>query len=170
MAISNEHYPLELENWGEDTYLVVSLGHHDLEAFTNLVKQEYSEWGDFFESAYHGYYKQESRAGYDSWYTPCCPTTEGAIPATIAQEGWKAEFGTNTWDSLLFSYEDYIVPIHNDFGENPPLEQCCSYDVCKGETFRAKTLGDNAVWNVRIANEYRKANQKEIELKHRVND
>jgi len=77
-----------LENIGEDTYLIFSRGHHDLEAFTKYVKEEYSEWGNFFDVAYHHYYRKVGNQ-YGTWYEPCFPFTRGAFKVTVAQEGWS---------------------------------------------------------------------------------
>lgn len=88
--MNNKQYPLELENWGDDQYLVVSRGHHDLEVFKQKVNEEFDSWGDFFEVAYHSYFKAiPSKSPYSTcYYTPCSKNTRGAFPATVAQEGW----------------------------------------------------------------------------------
>lgn len=77
----------ELNNIGDDTYLIFSRGHHNLKEFTNYVKEEYSEWGNFFEVAYHHYYRKIGNQ-YGTWYEPCFPWTRGAFKVTVAQEGW----------------------------------------------------------------------------------
>ena len=82
----------ELNNIGHDEYLVFSRGHHDIDEFTKYVKQEYSEWGNFFDIAYHHYYRKIGNQ-YGTWYEPCFPFTRGAFPVTVAQEGWKDQRG-----------------------------------------------------------------------------
>lgn len=57
----------ELNNIGHDEYLVFSRGHHDIDEFTKYVKQEYSEWGNFFDIAYHHYYRKIGNQ-YGTWY------------------------------------------------------------------------------------------------------
>ncbi|MEV8215764.1 hypothetical protein [Leifsonia sp. NPDC077715] len=91
--MSNKEYPLELENWGGDQYLVVSRGHHALDEFKKAVNKEYSSWGNFFEVAYHSYFKAvPSKNPYSRcYYSPCTEKTRGAFPATVAQEGWTQE-------------------------------------------------------------------------------
>lgn len=89
--MSNKEYPLELENWGDQQYLVISRGHHDLDEFKKAVNKEYSSWGNFFEVAYHTYYKATPKDGCRAWYTPCSKGIRGAFPATVAQEGWTQE-------------------------------------------------------------------------------
>ena len=88
--MNKKTYPMVLENWGDDTYMVISRGHHDLDKFKKHVNEEYEEWGDFFEVAYHSYFKATpSKNPYSScYYTPCTKDTRGAFPATVAQEGW----------------------------------------------------------------------------------
>ncbi|WP_445403658.1 hypothetical protein [Acinetobacter vivianii] len=88
--MSNKSYPLELENWGGDEYMVITRGHHDLDEFKKLVNEEYTSWGDFFEVAYHSYFKATpSNSPYSRcWYSPCSKNTRGSFPATVAQEGW----------------------------------------------------------------------------------
>ena len=77
----------ELNNIGSDDYLIYSNGHHNIEDFTKFVKEEYSEWGNFFEVAYHHYYRKIGNQ-HGTWYEPCFPWTRGAFKVTIAQEGW----------------------------------------------------------------------------------
>lgn len=77
----------ELNNIGGDSYLIYSEGHHDLKDFTEFVKQEYEEWGNFFNTAYHHYYRKYGNQ-YSTWYEPCLPFTRGAFKVTVAQEGW----------------------------------------------------------------------------------
>lgn len=84
-----KNYPLILENWGEDEYLIISRGHHDLEEFRKEVNKDYEELGNFFEDAYHTYFKATPRDGYVAWYTQCTKETRGAFPATVAQEGYS---------------------------------------------------------------------------------
>jgi hypothetical protein len=82
----------DLKSIGEDTYLVYSRGHHDIEDFTKYVKEEYSEWGDFFSAAYHHYYRKIGNQ-YGTWYDPCFSWERGAFPVTVAQEGWEDQTG-----------------------------------------------------------------------------
>lgn len=164
-------YPLILENWGGDSYLVISRGHHDLDAFAAKVREDYDEWGNFFESAYHTYFKATPSSNPESncWYSQCSPDTRGAFPATVAQEGWLAKFGTQAWDRHKFNMNEIVVPLHDNFGKNPPLEMCGSSHVHQGETFRAKqNVGEN-IWHVREANDYRIATADEREIGHRIN-
>lgn len=49
---NSKHYPLQLENWSDDTLIVISRGHHDLEQFSKEVSEQYDHYGDFFGSAY----------------------------------------------------------------------------------------------------------------------
>ncbi|MEG2707377.1 MAG: hypothetical protein RR959_08550 [Erysipelotrichaceae bacterium] len=78
----------DLENIGEDTYLIFSRGNHNIEDFTKYVKAEYSEWGNFFGVAYWHYYRKVGNQ-QGSWYEPCFKWTRGSFPVTIAQEGWE---------------------------------------------------------------------------------
>lgn len=81
-----------LENIGEDSYLIFSEGNHNIEDFTKYVKEEYSNWGNFFDVAYHHYYRKIGNQ-HGSWYEPCFPWTRGAFKVTIAQEGWEDQTG-----------------------------------------------------------------------------
>lgn len=106
----------ELHNIGEDDYLIFSKGHHNIEDFTKYVKEEYSEWGNFFEVAYHHYYRKVGNQ-HGSWYEPCFPWTKGAFKVTIAQEGWVDQTGFIR-DKLLsnkvpLSIGNYFVLEHN---------------------------------------------------------
>lgn len=78
----------DLKSIGEDTYLVYSRGHHNIEDFTKYVKEEYSHWNNWFDVAYHHYYRKVGNQ-YGSQYIPCFYWVRGAFPVTVAQEGWE---------------------------------------------------------------------------------
>jgi len=81
---------IELKNWGEDTYILAALGHHDLDEFLECVKEEYSSWVKHLGDPELAYVKKKKRSGYEAGYDPCSPDTEGAIPVTIITEGQQS--------------------------------------------------------------------------------
>lgn len=164
---STQKYPLKLENWGDDSYFVVSRGHHDLAAFKQKVNEEYDHFGNFFESAYHSYLKA-TPSSEGTVYSHVGPDTRGAFPATCAQEGWSTQFGDNTWDRQVFKNGDIVVPLHDEYGSNPPVETCYG-NALKGEAFLAvsNVEGRPRKFN-RITEQYRLANAKERAVGHRI--
>lgn len=159
-----KEYPLVLENWGSDTYYVVSRGHHDFETFEKLVREEYEAWGNFFGCAYHDYVKAVPRQGYQAYYTPCSPDTRGAIPVTVALEGYEEKFGRKSWERHRFSRNQIVVPIQGEKGKTP-LEVCQSFDVGMGEDFFASPLGET-IRTKRHADDYRIATEAEQQAGH----
>lgn len=79
-------YPLEIENCGEDTYILRSKGHHDPDEFMRAVRAEGYDWPMGYPV--HVWHKT-SRAG-PAWseiiYVLTTPGTRGAYPVTIAHE------------------------------------------------------------------------------------
>ena len=164
-----EKYPLKLENWGDDSYMIISRGHHELDVFKRLVNQEYEHFGNFFESAYHGYFKATPH-DFGTAYSPVGPNTRGAFPATIAQEGWQAEFGDKEWERVVFKNGDLVVPLHDELGPNPPLETCYGISY-KGEvgfiTVLREADGRPRKYN-RVTAQYRIAEEQERAVGHRL--
>lgn len=164
---TTEKYPVKLENWGDDSYMIISRGHHDLDQFKRLVNKEYDHFGNFFEAAYHCYFKAFPH-DFGTSYSPVGPDVRGAFPATVAQEGWCAEFGDKEWERMVFKNGDAVVPLHNDLGPNPPLESCYG-PTYKGEgSFTTVIMEDGRPrkYNRQTA-QYRLANDQERAVGHR---
>lgn len=124
-----------LENWGDDSYMIIARGHHELPLFESKVREEYEHWGDFFECAYHTYFKATpTREG--TYYHPSSPGVKGAFKATVATEGWCKRFGTQTWDRERFRKDDIIV---NKSNPKEVLKVLC-YSVSQGEEFHALNI------------------------------
>ena len=81
-------YPLDVENVGEDTYMLMSKGHHDVHEFMREVREHYSwplgmpthEWMRAIPAP--------ANSGYRCLYVAAKPHTRGAFPATYAREAW----------------------------------------------------------------------------------
>ena len=82
-------YPLEIENIGEDTYQLMSRGHHDFNEFMEAVKKSKPTWPMGKPS--HIYFKATPRDGYTAWYSECEKGTRGAFPATYTSEAYGDE-------------------------------------------------------------------------------
>lgn len=80
-------FPLEVENIGDDTYRVMSRGHHDLSAFLAAATALYPSWS--LGSARHLWFRATPRAGYRCWYSEAAPGSRGAFPVTYAEEAVK---------------------------------------------------------------------------------
>lgn len=86
-------YPLEPFSIGEDTYIVISKGHHDIHEFMRAVRADVSEdWP--LEVPRHIWMKTTPTrpgSGYSAWYSPCEPHTRGAWPCTYASEAYNED-------------------------------------------------------------------------------
>ena len=82
-------YPLEVESVGEDTYLVMSRGHHDTNAFMAEVIKGFSDWN--LGGAKQVWIKTTpTKNGWN--YNIVDQSTRGAWPATYCWEygdGWE---------------------------------------------------------------------------------
>lgn len=78
-------YPLEIENAGEDDYIVMSRGHHDPHEFMRKVREEGFDWPLGMPT--HRWVKMTPcRNGY--LYHFVFKGTRGAFPATYAHEAY----------------------------------------------------------------------------------
>ena len=83
-------YKLELENIGEETYALMSRGHHDLSLFDSTVKEEYETWYSTLGKPEHLYFKAiPGPSGYVCLYVQSSKETRGSFPATYITEGSK---------------------------------------------------------------------------------
>lgn len=80
-------YPMEIENCGEETYQLMSKGHHDPVEFMREVQRRYSRFGTM-SIPEHVWLKAIPKDGYHAWYVPTTKGTRGAFPAT-----WSSESG-----------------------------------------------------------------------------
>jgi hypothetical protein len=81
-------YPLEIENAGDDTYIVMSRGHHDPHEFMREVREEGYDWPLGMPS--HRWVKQTpARDGFSYHFVK--EGTRGAFPATYAHEAYGDE-------------------------------------------------------------------------------
>lgn len=82
-------YPFEIESIGEDTYIVISRGHHDIHAFMRAVR-EYYDWP--LGVPKHIWMKTRPArpgSGFRCFYDVVPQGTRGAWPATHAREAWN---------------------------------------------------------------------------------
>lgn len=85
-------YPLEIENCGEDTYILRSKGHHDPDEFMRAVRAEGYDWPMGYPV--HAWCKtvpvpsgHTEEFGYcDAIYAMVPQNTRGAYPVTICNE------------------------------------------------------------------------------------
>lgn len=94
---SAEKYPLEVESVGSDQYIVMSRGHHDLDAFMAKAVVEFEGW--FLGGPQHVWIKT----------TP----TNGGVAYNIVREGTRGAWpATYCWEFA----ENYLL--YNGLGED----------------------------------------------------
>lgn len=84
-----EKYPLDVESVGDDTYIVMSRGHHDLDEFMKAVVEHYGDWN--LGGAKQVWIKTTPMPG-GRRYSLVDESTRGAWPATYCWEygeGWE---------------------------------------------------------------------------------
>ncbi|WP_460420771.1 hypothetical protein [Pseudomonas sp. ZL2] len=78
-------YPLKIESVGEDTYIVMSRGHHDLGEFMKAAVEQRPNWS--LGGPVHVWVKTTPGHGtYDRLYNFVPEGTRGAWPATYCFE------------------------------------------------------------------------------------
>ena len=81
-------YELEVMNWGDDRYMLITKGHHDIEKFKAECRKEYDHIADYLDKCEcpceQLYYKTIPNKEYQNGYNVPVPKgTRGAFPATV---------------------------------------------------------------------------------------
>lgn len=82
-------YPLQIENVGEDTYIVMSRGHHDADEFMRAVRAAGYDWS--LGKPSHRWMRSvpTRKEGYRCLYVEANEGARGAWPATYAHESYE---------------------------------------------------------------------------------
>lgn len=81
-------YPLSVKNVGEDSYILMSKGHHDLHEFMRAVRADY-QWSLGMPT--HEWMRAipaRADSGYRCLYIEAEPHSRGAFPATYVSEAY----------------------------------------------------------------------------------
>lgn len=81
-------YPLDIQNVGEDTYELMSFGHHDFDKFKAAMRDSYPTWP--MGEPKHVWMVRAPRAGYRYVLHPCDKTHRRALPVTCSSEDYSA--------------------------------------------------------------------------------
>lgn len=81
-------YPLCVENVGEDTYILMSKGHHDVHEFMRAVRADYSWPLGMPTHEWMRAVPAPKGSGYRCLYVEAKPHSRGAFPATYAREAY----------------------------------------------------------------------------------
>lgn len=92
-----DKYPLDIENIGEDVYVLMSRGHHDVHEFMKKVREEGYDWPLGMPKHIWMKTTPSRDPGYNCWYNVVPRGTKGAWPATHVQEAW----GDESYESLF---------------------------------------------------------------------
>lgn len=79
-------FPLEIMNVGEDTYMLMSWGHHDFNEFMEEVRENYPSWP--MGNPTHEWYVMHPNKGYQWAAVPCDKNHPKARPATVSVESY----------------------------------------------------------------------------------
>ena len=85
-------YPLDPFSVGEDTYIVISKGHHDIHEFMRVVRREGYKWPlGVPEHVWMKTMPAPKNSGYASWCQPVKKGTRGAWPCTYVTEAYHED-------------------------------------------------------------------------------
>ena len=84
-------YPLEIENIGEDTHILISRGHHDIHEFMRAVRGAGYDWPLGVPTHIWMKTVPTRKDGYRCWYEPVPADTRGAWPCTHVQEAYHED-------------------------------------------------------------------------------
>ena len=98
--MSKREYSLDIQNVGEDTYTVLSKGHHDPAEFMLAVRADGYDWP--LGMPEHIWLRcVPPPDGYVFWYVEAKAGTRGAFPATQAYEA----HGADTYEAIMAAKE-----------------------------------------------------------------
>ena len=92
LEASVRRYPLSVENVGEDTYILMSRGHHDVHEFMRAVRAEGYTWPLGMPT--HEWMRAipaPKDSGFRCLYVEAKPGARGAFPATYAREAYNED-------------------------------------------------------------------------------
>jgi len=90
-------YPLEIMNVGEDTYILMSKGHHDPHEFMRVVREEGYEWPlGMPEHEWTKTVPAPKNSGYTCMYISAKQGDRGAFPTTYVREA----YGEDRYEAL----------------------------------------------------------------------
>lgn len=88
----SRHYPLEIENVGSHTYIVMSRGHHDSQRFMKAVKEEgFGDWPLGHPQKVWVKATPCNTNEYNHFYHIVQEGVRGAFPATYSWETYGEE-------------------------------------------------------------------------------
>nr|BFD64807.1 hypothetical protein BdHM001_34880 [Bdellovibrio sp. HM001] len=110
--MSKKVYPLDIENVGEETYILMSRGHHDFETFMDEVTKSYPNWS--MGEPQHLWVKAvpTRKDGYRCVYAFVSATTRGAFPITHCQEDCDPSLKQKRIDRLTRLYPAETRPAY----------------------------------------------------------
>jgi hypothetical protein len=85
--MSEPRYPLIVQNVGEDTYILMSKGHHCPHEFMRAAREDYS-WPLGMPTHEWMRAVPTKDPGYHCMYVEAKPHSRGAFPATYAREAY----------------------------------------------------------------------------------
>lgn len=97
LEASVRRYPLSVENVGEDTYILMSRGHHDVHEFMRAVRADGYTWPLGMPT--HEWMRAipaPNGSGFRCLYVEAKPGARGAFPATYAREA----YGEDRYEAL----------------------------------------------------------------------
>lgn len=97
---------IDIENVGEDVYILRARGHHDAHEFMRQVRADGYDWP--LGMPVHTYARTvpTSKAGYDCVYALCEKAGPGAYPVTYVQEAW----GDDSYETLAAARATSLPP------------------------------------------------------------
>jgi hypothetical protein len=84
-------YPLEPFSIGEDTYCVISKGHHDVHEFMRALRERWQWPLGMPEHIWMKTMPAPKDSGYACWYEPVPEGTRGAWPCTYVREAYHED-------------------------------------------------------------------------------
>jgi len=85
-----KHYPLKIENVGDDVYCLMSRGHHDIHIFMHRVREDGYTW-TLGTPEHLWFHPVPNKQTGGSYYAHANPGSRGSFPATCVTESCLEE-------------------------------------------------------------------------------
>lgn len=110
----DKRYPLDPQSIGEDTYIIISRGHHDIHAFMAKVRDSW-DWPLGVPAHIWMKTRPSRDPGYRAFYDVVPAGTRGAWPATRVQEAW----GEDSYEAKFPATREASLAVAGHAGGQP---------------------------------------------------
>lgn len=146
----DKNYPLSINNVGDNTYMLLSKGHHDIHEFMKAVRKQGYDWPlGMPEHVWLKAVPNNANGGHS--YFHCKQDTTGSFPATFVSEA----YGEDQYPHMMMWTGDNLKDLTEFTGKAlcfdewfPTWEAFEKHVKCEGNTFKLIKPSGNEIAKV----------------------